>query len=278
MNKLDLIVFNVGHGLSVALIESPENYVTVVDLGREENFSPLMYLSQKRGLRPDILYISHPHGDHLADVDSALRVECIPDFVYYQNYPWDEVIKQEKPELKDKIKQFQKLVSLVPSGEYNGSASLSPWCWTPEKASEIFGRESFVNNSSLFLIYQWRDCKIAIAGDHLSNAIERLCSQSNFIADAKNTDIFIAPHHGHTSPRGFSTLWPQKIGKPFISIISVQSQDPKVDSRYSSPDFAKGLTIGDEKRYALTTRDDGTIIVSMWYNGNGQLHWSFIFE
>jgi hypothetical protein len=167
---------------------------------------------------------------------------------------------------------------LVPSGEYNGSASLSPWCWTPEKASKIFGREDFVNNSSLFLIYQWRDFKIAIAGDHLSNAMERLCSQSDFIADVANSDIFIAPHHGHAAPSGFSTLWPQKIGKPFISLISVQSQDPNVDSRYSSPDFAKGLTIGDEKRYALTTRDDGTIIVSMWYDVDGRLRWSFGFE
>ncbi len=33
MDKLELVVFNVGHGLSVALIERPENYVTLVDLG-----------------------------------------------------------------------------------------------------------------------------------------------------------------------------------------------------------------------------------------------------
>lgn len=35
MNQLELRVFNVGHGLSVALVERPENYVTLIDLGAE---------------------------------------------------------------------------------------------------------------------------------------------------------------------------------------------------------------------------------------------------
>ncbi len=57
MNKLELILFNVGHGLSVALIEHPENYVTLIDLGSESSFSPLVYLGRERRLRPDILLL-----------------------------------------------------------------------------------------------------------------------------------------------------------------------------------------------------------------------------
>ena len=41
IHELELIVFNVSHGLSVALIERPENYVTLIDLGASDEVSPL---------------------------------------------------------------------------------------------------------------------------------------------------------------------------------------------------------------------------------------------
>jgi hypothetical protein len=57
MNKLELYVFNVGHGLSIALVEYPEKYVSLIDLGSSESFSPYNYLTEKLQLHPDILYI-----------------------------------------------------------------------------------------------------------------------------------------------------------------------------------------------------------------------------
>lgn len=281
MDSLELILFNVGHGLSVALIEYPEKYVTLVDLGCEEHFSPLINLSQTRQVRPDILYITHPHGDHLSDIDSALRPEYTPDFVNYQDYDWVDVVARERSSLVGKIEQFQQLVAAIPSGVYNGRASLRAWRWTPQLASELFGENNYVNNSSLFLIYKWQDFKIAIAGDQMSDAMDRLCNQENFVADAKNADILIAPHHGHSSPNGFPRLWPKTIGKPFVTLISVQSRDPNVDPGYRSQNFARGVTgvsSQEKPRYSLTTRDDGTISVTMWYDEAGKPSWSFGFE
>ena len=95
MNKLELIVFNVGHGLSVALVERPENYVTLIDLGAETGFTPLKHLSLKMKLKPDIVYITHPHADHIDDVGTALTKDFRPLGIFYQDYDWEDVKKRE---------------------------------------------------------------------------------------------------------------------------------------------------------------------------------------
>lgn len=272
MDKLELILFNVGQGLSVALIEHPENYVTVVDMGSEEDFSPLFYLTAQRNLRADILYVTHPHGDHLSDVETALALACRPDFLHYQDYDWGDVAKREKPELRENIKKYQALIKTVPSGDYNGSGKLTPWRWSPDDAKTEFGETSYINNSSLFLIYTWKDFKIAIAGDHETAAMEGLCGYGEFKESAKGTDILIAPHHGHSE--GYTSMWPTKIGKPHITLISVQSRDSSVDTGYSKESFAQGLKINGKTRYVLTTREDGTAFVNMWYS-DGKPVWNF---
>jgi hypothetical protein len=130
-----------------------------------------------------------------------------------------------------------------------------------------------VNNSSQFIIYKWQDFKIAIGGDLESGAIESMLKQSDIQSSAASVDILIPPHHGHKN--GFPTNWVEKAGKPYVSIISVQERDTSVDGRYSSPDFAGGVDFNGETRYALTTRNDGSILVSMWYDERNSARWSF---
>lgn len=273
MNKLELIVFNVGHGLSVALIERPDNYVTLVDLGADTGFTPLKYLSLKLQLRPDLLYITHPHADHLDDVETALDKKFRPLGLHYQEYDWADVKKREKKELAYKVDKFVELQGVVPYAGYGGSATLNYWRYTPDAAKENFGDATYVNNSSLFLVYKWRDFKIAIAGDLESDGIDGMVAAKAVQGAASNTYILIPAHHGHAN--GFPTEWVEKMGKPYVSIISVQERDESVDSRYQSSDFAKGVTFEGETRYALTTRSDGSILVTMWYENNGRAYWTF---
>jgi competence protein ComEC len=272
VDKLELILFNVGQGLSVALIEHPEDYVTVVDLGADENFSPLNYLVAARGLRADILYVTHPHDDHLSDIDVASISGRCPDFLHCQNYDWEDVVNREKPELSQNLIKYKQFTRTVPRGDYKGSGKVTPWYWTPDNAKTIFGEASYINNSSLFIIYTWKDFKIAIAGDQQTAAMEFLCEYDKFKESARGTDILIAPHHGHSE--GYTNKWPTEIGKPYITLISAQSRDTSVSPEYSNESFAKGVEINGKRRYALTTRDDGTIFVNMWYD-NGKPTWNF---
>lgn len=273
MNKLELIVFNVGHGLSVALIERPENYVTLIDLGRDSGFTPLKHLLLKMKLRPDLVCITHPHADHIDDVETALMERFAPLGIHYQDYDWEDVKKREKKELAYKIDKFRDLIETVPRKLYRGKGDLKDWHYTPTRARQIFGDATYVNNSSFFFIYKWRTFKIAIAGDLESDGMEALINSEGFQADAKGTHILIPAHHGHKN--GFPTAWVEMIGKPSVSIISVQERDTSVDSRYRSSDFAHGVKFGDETRYALTTRFEGNIHVTMRYNDEDSPRWSF---
>src|SRR5258708_32477309 len=82
--------------------------------------------------------------------------------------------------------------------------------------------------------------------------MEGLLQSAEFVKQAAKTDILIPSHHGHKN--GFPTGWVGKIGKPHITIISVQERDPSVDSRYSKTEFARGVNIGGVARNMLTTR------------------------
>jgi hypothetical protein len=123
------------------------------------------------------------------------------------------------------------------------------------------------------LIYTWRHFKIAIAGDLESDAMAGMVGTKEVQEAASGTYILIPSHHGHKN--GFPTEWVSNMGKPYVSIISVQERDPSVDSRYSSAEFANGVQIDGVTRYALTTRTDGNVCINMWYNENDKPTWQF---
>jgi hypothetical protein len=220
-----------------------------------------------------VLYITHPHADHLDDVETALEEKFRPLGLYYQTYDWEDVKKREKKELAYKINDFLRLQGKVPLRTYAGSAELKSWAYTPQVAEKHFGDATYVNNSSLFFVYKWKDFKIAIAGDLESDGMAGMVGTKEVQVAARGTYILVPPHHGHKN--GFPTEWVEKIGKPHVSIISVQERDKSVDSRYNSSDFANGVPFGGETRYSLTTRTDGNILVTMWFDANGKATWSF---
>jgi len=276
MNSLELRVFDVGQGLSVALIEKPDNYVTLVDLGANNGFTPLKFLRTRLKLVPDVVYITHPHADHINDVETALDPSFRPYGLNYEPYDWADVKGREQPQLRYKIDKFKELIEAVPYKHYAGQARLEVFQFKPSDAKKNWGESSYVNNSSYFLVYTWKTFKISIAGDLESDGMKDMVGSKNVQNEAKGTDILIPSHHGHTN--GFPTEWVANMGKPHVSIISVQSRDPHVDSRYSSPNFARGVRFNSEPGtcYTLTTRGKGHIIVSMSYGATtGNPQWSF---
>lgn len=112
-----------------------------------------------------MIYITHPHADHLDDVKTALDKSFRPLGLHCQVYDWADVKKREKKDLAYKVDDFLELQKVVPFRSYSGSADLKYWRYTPEDAKKGFGEATYVNNSSLFFVYKWKDFKIAIAGD-----------------------------------------------------------------------------------------------------------------
>ncbi len=273
MDRLELIVFHVGHGLSVALIEKPENYVTLVDLGASSGFTPLKELGLRFKVKPDILYITHPHADHLDDVETALDRIFAPLGIHFQDYDWSDVKKRERKELSYKIDEYRELIASLPHRAYSGGAHLKSWAYTPENAKKNFGESSYINNSSLLLIYTWKGFKVTITGDLETVAIDRMLTEAPVLADVKNTDLLIAPHHGHKS--GFPNTWVQTVGKPYLTLVSANESDPHIDKQYDSPKFAHGLTLNGHPQYMISTGDSGSIHLTVTFGNNGSQNWNF---
>ncbi len=195
-----------------------------------------------------------------------------PDYIFAQDYDWRDVKNREKENRRFLVDKLQILLSAIPRGSYQGRAELKYWSYSPEKAKENFGESSYINNSSLFVIYKWKDFKIAIAGDLETDAMEQFCDYEEFASYASDSNILIAPHHGHN--QGFYNEWPNKIGKPNITLISIQARDEHFAKGYQSSEFAKGIKYNSELRYTMTTRKYGSIQVSMYYS-NGKPLWDF---
>lgn len=63
------------------------------------------------------------------------------------------------------------------------------------------------------------------------------------------------------------------MGKPIINILSVHSGDDSLEPAYSKSDNAHGISINNEQRYMLITRNDGSIRIIV--NSEGKFNLSF---
>ena len=72
MLELKIIVWNVAHGLAITLI-TPNQRLIAYDAGRSEDLSPLTELMRAGWNQLDYFFLSHPHADHLRDIDALIK-------------------------------------------------------------------------------------------------------------------------------------------------------------------------------------------------------------
>lgn len=77
MNWTKIFLYEVDHGLCSSVIDSAGN-VLLIDCGKGAYFSPIKHMADElgvslRNLDIDLFVLSHPHGDHIEDVDNLLK-------------------------------------------------------------------------------------------------------------------------------------------------------------------------------------------------------------
>lgn len=90
-DTMHVFIFNIGRGLSI-FIRTPTNHGIIYDLGSSVDFSPLEFL--KGHILPHLdkyndnaiaqMIISHPHGDHITEIEKVCKAER--DGVVYPYY------------------------------------------------------------------------------------------------------------------------------------------------------------------------------------------------
>lgn len=273
MSNLKIIVFDVEHGFC-AFIKSPTGRSMLIDCGKASYFSPIKYIvdNELQDCVDEEKYffskfiLTHPHGDHLEDIERL--VDYPPRTMFRQNgYDWDEVKESSSESGKEKVDTYQGWQET-----YNQPASKIDWgvdiyhkdYLTPSQAKAL-DKSKTVNNSSIAIIITYQgtkySAKFLFAGDLEEKGWLGLLKRQSFREAIKGTDFFITSHHGHSS--GYCKEIFEAIGKPILNIVSARSRDESVEAAYSSSENAQGIKINGNKRYMLSTRNDGSISIEV---------------
>ena len=265
---LRLIVWNVQHG-SAAFIQSPNGKNIVIDLGAGDDFSPLKTLRELGIDRIDRVTITHPHMDHIDDIlnfdTMSPAVLCTP------RHLTEDDIRGANPkpnqEAEAKIQKYldirRRYVSSVdPQGDVElpqNAGGVSIKTFVPWQSST-----GNLNNHSVVTALEYGGVKILVPGDNEAPSWEELLGQQEFVNTIKGTHVLVAAHHGRES--GFHRpLFDHFL--PYITLVSDgRSVDTSATSRYT--EVSRGWDVhrrggGRQKRYCVTTRNDGWLDVEV---------------
>lgn len=270
MNPLTIILWDVQHG-NATYIRTPNGQHIAIDLGigsysdSDLKFSPLLYLKNKWGVNQlDAVIISHPHRDHLDDIFNfdalSPRVLSRPkhlseDDVQKGNQKEDKVIIDKYLEIN---KKYNTPVNpIVDPFKPNNNGGVIIQRFIPNSCST-----SNINNHSMVTILSYAQSKIIIPGDNESTSWDELLQNEDFLNAIKDTDIFVAPHHGRDS--GFSAKLFEHISPVLTMISDGRFSDTSATDRYAQK--TRGWTVhkrsgNKEERKCVTTRNDGVVIV-----------------
>lgn len=274
MGNLRVIVFDVEHGFC-AFVKSPTGHTLLIDCGKGEKFSPIKYVIENElsgtvqhdGYKLTQFIVTHPHDDHIEDIDRLMK-DFKPAIIHRQkDYDWDEVKKGETEgyENLDKYSEWQATYNqpIKNQPDWGMELNIGPYL-SSNDAKKLSG--SFVNNSSIPVFISYRGYKFVFPGDLEKAGWLELLGKDDFKTRLKGTNFFVAAHHGHSS--GYTKEIYETMGKPYFNIVSIHHGDESIEKAYSSSDNAIGVGDDGSKRYMFTTRADGSIIIDVPAEGN----------
>ena len=256
-------VWNVELGLAVH-IKSPNSKNIVIDLGTgKNNSSPLQKLCWES---IHYMIITHPHLDHISDIESFGMNE--PKILYHAyGIPDEDIIAKDDAYSKGKFKKYVDITKRYSSPVTESNIN------NPDNSSNYGGLEiqtfqtcacdvSNFNNFSIITVLSLSNCKIVVCGDNEKASLDILMRRSDFKAAVAYADVLVAPHHGRES--GYHDEFVKHV-HPKITIVSDTSKSTaSASSKYTSASSGWKVHKSDgtsSDRYCLTTRNDGNILV-----------------
>ena len=274
---MKIVIFDVEHGFC-AFVRSPNGYGLLIDCGRSDGFSPVRYvvdheirhLAPFKGRSLAKFILTHPHDDHLNDVEALIRY-LRPAVMAHQAYDWEEVkggepLRGEYVNL-DMFSAWQESYDRQVEGPDWGM-KLESHRLTPRRAKEL-DEARFVNNSSIVTVVEWNGFKAVFPGDLEEAGWRELLGDRNFANSIRGATLFVASHHGHSS--GYCGEIFEVMGRPVCNVVSARAGDDHVSRAYSSPENAEGFDYGGETRRMFSTRNDGSIFVEVGEDGKATL-------
>ena len=271
-NNLKIIVWNVQHGNAIYM-KTPNGRNVMFDIGTGSyddgsEFSPLKHLKYRWNV--DCLHylvISHPHADHISDIRNMLDLKMDPKVLNRpRDIDRDLIISSNQKKYSDIVKLYLELDGRyngpVPEGFHPSNPSNYGWiqisCFHQSESGT-----SNLNNYSGVAVIKYAGEKIIIPGDIEAAGWKVLLEREEFQQAIKGTTIFIASHHGRAA--GFHSDVFDYFGPDIVIVSDGKYSDTSVTDRYRY--YAEGFRVTSrstkesQKRYVLTTRNDGVIYI-----------------
>ena len=270
MANARLLVWDVKAGNSISLF-TPSNKLIQFDIGATNECSPLTIMAKwDRAAVIDTLVITHPHGDHLRDIDTIGKYKV--NAILRPSHLTDQEVKDANGKHDDEcvkkyLEKFKACAKGVKAGEdplqsdNNGGVVIKHFHPTKSATSNI-------NNHSIVSFVSYGVTKILIPGDCENAGWNEMLDDKQFKAELKGVNVLIAPHHGHAN--GYHSDVMKEI-KPTLKLVIVSdgkyNEGVSITQYYSNASsgcLAKNNGSEELKQVkCLTTRANGWIDVTL---------------
>ncbi len=289
-HALDARIWDVEHG-SAAYFRAVNKNV-VLDCGASESFSPLRYLRSAATPVNTIHYmiISHPHHDHIEDLDTAEEYGLKPNIISRPEAARpiiEEKLEEERENGNQEYVEDAEYYLML--DDFSGTPDPKPtepaWSLGNSGSRDGFRSDGYgvggvtfrnygtsdadlgndryekLNNLSRLTVVKSHDFRLVTAGDVLGKGMEKLLENDAAMEASEDADVLIAPHHGRDS--SFDEEFVEHVNPDLV----VFSDKGRV-SNSARDDYAEYTTGKDvyhqeadsyDKRYVVTTRNDGRI-------------------
>ena len=266
---MKLIVFAVERGLC-AYVRTPNDYGILIDCGKSTTVAPAEWLEEheaptlkRRGDAAVSLIVTHPHENHLMDIDSVVSRLRPAALCCEADFDWPALVDLAT-DSNSNVRAYYSWLSARPPGD----EALPDFGATVRCFSLSWHEATTINDLSVVTVisyisaqrYSW---KIAVAGDNRAEGMEALLAKPEFRAEIKGVDFFVTSGHGRES--GFSAEMFKCMGKPLANISCSRLGGGRVDARYRKN--AQGVKFPDGSRSHFITPEDGNITVEMHDDG-----------
>ena len=264
-NKMQLFVFDVGHGSCNAII-TPNNQLIMIDCGHKADpeWRPSDWIN-KQMLGISRLIISHFDEDHVSDLPYICD-KCRFSFFMTNPYLHTSQIEREKrgngslgAGVTKAIELFRELPRKNDDNFYG--IDIVPFYLKPNETKGL-------NNLSLVVFIQYGQISIFFPGDLGDDGWKILLEKSEFRRHLENVNIFIASHHGRED--GFCKEVFDHCCKPDLIVISdkeIMYGSQEHQKYYGCVNEAGHIHKGRERK-VLTTRNDNTIKFDIYPDGS----------
>ncbi|MUV60217.1 hypothetical protein [Halobacterium sp. CBA1126] len=269
------------------------NKDVVLDCGANEDpeFSPLKWLNTSYyGMNSiDFLIISHPHQDHIEDLDMMKELGLEPSILQRPKQATELVEENleeaREREKEDYIEDAEYYLNVL--DEYDGDPDVLPsnpaWSNEGETASahradggipdrgvtfhhfganEQIGSDNYqnLNNLSRVTLVNCHGFRMVAMGDLLQGGIDEIKDDNDAMSAIEDVEVLVAPHHGRDS--SFDRDLVSHIN-PDLVVFSDKTAEHTVSDKYGQE--ANGASVYYEdteewkERKVVSTNADGRI-------------------